>query len=375
MAHASSEICLMINLEPNEWLKDSGCSKHMIGNQKLFSTYKAYNGGNVIFGSNIRSNIIGKGQICDNKCKVIFSEHDTEITKDEKVIESLNVTFVETLPPSKTSPLVDDDLDKDEAIKVTKKKNLVNDIENETLKVDEIVNIKETKNQPLGNVIGNLNQRTLRLFNHIMPNLPKLSYDHYILHDHVMYPLAPRYEQKTQGDHGTKISHHFALSSSSTPVNPTYSHPTLQMMKAKKEKALRENCDPAAKADLNNKIAYAKVNAKALKDITEILEFKTSRDRYGMSDSTGVSVSFGEISLEGNKSWESNIGDSDNTGDGGKIAGRLITTWGGRMVSCACMTYSFFESSCKGKKTSMSKRYLVKLFEESGEMLPGEAEK
>ncbi|GJW01145.1 hypothetical protein Tco_1556396 [Tanacetum coccineum] len=31
------------------------------GNQKLFSTYKAYNGGNVIFGSNLRGNIIGKG--------------------------------------------------------------------------------------------------------------------------------------------------------------------------------------------------------------------------------------------------------------------------------------------------------------------------
>nr|GEZ88288.1 hypothetical protein [Tanacetum cinerariifolium] len=42
----------------------------------------------------------------------------------------------------------------------------------------------------------------------------------------------------------------------------------------------------------------------------------------GMGDSTGVSVSLGEISLEGNKSWESIIGDSDNTGDGGKIAGK-----------------------------------------------------
>nr|GEY82886.1 hypothetical protein [Tanacetum cinerariifolium] len=67
-----------------------------------------------------------------------------------------------------------------------------------------------------------------------------------------------------------------------------------------------------------------------------------------MGDSTGVLVSLGEISLKGNKSWESNIGDSDNTGDGDKIA---------------------------GKKTSMSKGYLVKLFEESGEMLPDEAEK
>nr|GFB43560.1 hypothetical protein [Tanacetum cinerariifolium] len=46
----------------------------------------------------------------------------------------------------------------------------------------------------------------------------------------------------------------------------------------------------------------------------------------GMGDSTRVSVSLGEISLEGNKSWESNIDDSDNTGDEGKIAGRVITT-------------------------------------------------
>ncbi|GKF15490.1 hypothetical protein Tco_0056952, partial [Tanacetum coccineum] len=56
----SNEICLGINLEPGEWIKDSGCSKHMTGNRKLFSTYKAYNGGNVIFGSNLRGNIIGK---------------------------------------------------------------------------------------------------------------------------------------------------------------------------------------------------------------------------------------------------------------------------------------------------------------------------
>ncbi|GJW29912.1 retrovirus-related pol polyprotein from transposon TNT 1-94 [Tanacetum coccineum] len=84
----------------------------MIGNQKLFSSYKADNGGNVIFRSNLRGKIIGKGtisqdsliienvehvdnltynllsigQICDNKCKVIFTEHDSKIIKDEKVI-------------------------------------------------------------------------------------------------------------------------------------------------------------------------------------------------------------------------------------------------------------------------------------------------
>ncbi|GJR56340.1 hypothetical protein Tco_1406861 [Tanacetum coccineum] len=63
VAQASNEICLGINLEANEWIKDSGCSKHMTGNRKLFSTYQAYNGGNVIFGSNLRGNIISKGAI------------------------------------------------------------------------------------------------------------------------------------------------------------------------------------------------------------------------------------------------------------------------------------------------------------------------
>ncbi|GJR43693.1 retrovirus-related pol polyprotein from transposon TNT 1-94 [Tanacetum coccineum] len=86
VAQAPDEICLGINLEPDEWIKDSGCSKHLTGNRKLFSSYKAYNGGNVIFQSNLCGKIIGKGQICDNKCKVIFTEHDSKIIKDEKVI-------------------------------------------------------------------------------------------------------------------------------------------------------------------------------------------------------------------------------------------------------------------------------------------------
>ncbi|GJX56516.1 retrovirus-related pol polyprotein from transposon TNT 1-94 [Tanacetum coccineum] len=79
-----------------------------------------------------------------------------------KIEKSLNVTFDETPPPSKTSPLVDDDLDEEEAIKVTEKKSFKNNIEDETLEIDEIVNIKESRNHPLENVIENLNQRTLR---------------------------------------------------------------------------------------------------------------------------------------------------------------------------------------------------------------------
>ncbi|GJT98652.1 copia protein [Tanacetum coccineum] len=291
-------ICLGVNLEPDEWIKDSRCSKHMMGNRKLFSSYKAYNGGNVIFGSNLHGNIISKGKICDNKCRVTFSEHDSEITKDGKVIgrgirkkglyvmklgnkpndkiclatidenstlwhrrlgqanmrliqslaskelvrnlpklkfdqyfcdackirkqahashkaknlvlttrclelihmdifgpsavrsyrgnrytlaivdnysrkikESLNVTFEETPLQSKTSPLVNDYLHEEEAIKVTEKKNLEKDIEDETLEIDEIVKHKECfytllslKNQPLEFDIGKPSPRNLRIW-------------------------------------------------------------------------------------------------------------------------------------------------------------------------------------------------------------------
>ncbi|GJR61649.1 hypothetical protein Tco_1503811 [Tanacetum coccineum] len=206
-------ICLGVDLEPDEWIKDSGCSKHMTGNRKLFSTYKAYNG----------------------------------------VEESLNVTFDETPPPSKTSPLVDDDLDEEEAIKVTEKKNLENDIVDETLEIDEIVNIKESRNHPLENVIGNLNQRTLRfnlayymakrmkwvtkqarlilpygmlltrLFTFIMNEYPELNNESYVLYDRVMTPLATQLERKPRRDRGMRRGRH-STSSSFAFDQPSSSH-------------------------------------------------------------------------------------------------------------------------------------------------------
>ncbi|GJU80036.1 retrovirus-related pol polyprotein from transposon TNT 1-94 [Tanacetum coccineum] len=72
-----------VDLEPNEWINDSGCSKHMTGNRKLFSTYKAYNGEHV---DNLGFNLLSVGQICDSKCKVIFSKNDSGIIKEGKVI-------------------------------------------------------------------------------------------------------------------------------------------------------------------------------------------------------------------------------------------------------------------------------------------------
>nr|GEV71152.1 retrovirus-related Pol polyprotein from transposon TNT 1-94 [Tanacetum cinerariifolium] len=222
IALASSKICLGVDLEPEKWIKDSGCSKHIMSNRKLFYTYKAYNGGHVIFGSNLHGNIIAK-ELDRNLPKLKFDQHFLDACKigkqahashkaksvvsmsrclellhmdlfgpsvirsyggnlynlvivddysskayivldkhTKKVKESFNMTFDETPPPSKTSPLVDDDLDEEEAIKFIEKKNLEDDIVDETLEIDEIVNIEEFSNHPLENVIGNLNQRTLR---------------------------------------------------------------------------------------------------------------------------------------------------------------------------------------------------------------------
>nr|GEU56949.1 retrovirus-related Pol polyprotein from transposon TNT 1-94 [Tanacetum cinerariifolium] len=79
----------------------------------------------------------------NSKAYIILNKHT------RKVKELLNMKFDETPLPSKTSPLVDDGLDEEEAIKVSEKKNLENDIEDENLEIDEIVNIKESRNHPL----------------------------------------------------------------------------------------------------------------------------------------------------------------------------------------------------------------------------------
>nr|GEX36807.1 zf-CCHC domain-containing protein/UBN2 domain-containing protein [Tanacetum cinerariifolium] len=125
MAQSSNEVCLRSCLELDEWIKDNGCSKHMTGNKSLFSTYKAYD------------RVLNKHTI--------------------KVKESFNVTFDESPPPTKLSPLVDDDVGEEEAIRKNTKIVNTNNEEDEPIEVDEIINIKDSKNHPLDQVIGNLN--------------------------------------------------------------------------------------------------------------------------------------------------------------------------------------------------------------------------
>ncbi|GJX21146.1 retrovirus-related pol polyprotein from transposon TNT 1-94 [Tanacetum coccineum] len=93
-----------------------------------------------------------------SKAYAILNKHT------RKIKESLNVTIDETPPPSKTSPLVDDDLDEDQAIKVAEKKALENDTEDETLEnVNEalkdeswIIAMQEELNQFIANHVWEL---------------------------------------------------------------------------------------------------------------------------------------------------------------------------------------------------------------------------
>ncbi|GJY62068.1 hypothetical protein Tco_0462725 [Tanacetum coccineum] len=62
VAQASNEICLGINLEPDEWIKIGDGSIHM-REPRDYSTYQATIGCNVIFGSNFHGNIIGKANL------------------------------------------------------------------------------------------------------------------------------------------------------------------------------------------------------------------------------------------------------------------------------------------------------------------------
>nr|GEY82753.1 hypothetical protein [Tanacetum cinerariifolium] len=55
---SGAEIDLAIGLIDN-WIMDSGCTKHMIGNKILFTSYNAYDGGHVVFVSNLKGKVVG----------------------------------------------------------------------------------------------------------------------------------------------------------------------------------------------------------------------------------------------------------------------------------------------------------------------------
>ncbi|GJW60459.1 retrovirus-related pol polyprotein from transposon TNT 1-94 [Tanacetum coccineum] len=105
-------VCLKCDLLPKDWFVDSGCTKHMTGNRRLFTSYKAYDGGHVVFRSNLKGKVVGGGnithefititsvehvsglafniisvvQLCDDDCVVNFTKVYCTISKNDKTL-------------------------------------------------------------------------------------------------------------------------------------------------------------------------------------------------------------------------------------------------------------------------------------------------
>ncbi|GJX48671.1 hypothetical protein Tco_0273861 [Tanacetum coccineum] len=128
-SRVSISVCLKCVLLPDDWIVDSGCTKHMTRNRRLFTSYKAYNGGHVIFGSNLKGKVVGGGNITHDSITITNVEHVSGLAfnlinvgysqtskayivlnkETMRIEESLNVTFDESLPEPKSSSLVEDD--------------------------------------------------------------------------------------------------------------------------------------------------------------------------------------------------------------------------------------------------------------------------
>ncbi|GJX13801.1 retrovirus-related pol polyprotein from transposon TNT 1-94 [Tanacetum coccineum] len=105
-------VCFKCDALPDDWIVDSGCTKNMTRNRRLFTSYKAYDGGHVVFGSNLKGKVIGRGninhdsititnvehvsglafnminvsQFCDDDCVVSFTKVDYNISKNGRML-------------------------------------------------------------------------------------------------------------------------------------------------------------------------------------------------------------------------------------------------------------------------------------------------
>ncbi|GJT78786.1 retrovirus-related pol polyprotein from transposon TNT 1-94 [Tanacetum coccineum] len=94
VAQAPDEICLGINLEPDEWIKDSGCSKHMTDNT-LFTKKKDSNfiivqiyADDIIFGSTYQ-------EMCDDFAKIMHDEFEMSMMGELNFFLGLQIKQLE----------------------------------------------------------------------------------------------------------------------------------------------------------------------------------------------------------------------------------------------------------------------------------------
>ncbi|GJX27475.1 retrovirus-related pol polyprotein from transposon TNT 1-94 [Tanacetum coccineum] len=190
----SKEVCLKCNLLLDDWIVDSGCTKHMTRNRIFFTSYKAYDGGHVVFWRNLKGKVIGGGNITHDSITVTNVEYVSglafnlisvvHLTKFDpksyegvflgysqtskayivlnkeimRIEESLNVTFDEGLPEPKSSPSVKDDRINEPVVQdLNGSPSLQVNVSDEGYPKS----VKEARSHPIEQVISEMNERTL----------------------------------------------------------------------------------------------------------------------------------------------------------------------------------------------------------------------
>nr|GEW01448.1 hypothetical protein [Tanacetum cinerariifolium] len=153
----SQEVCLKYDLLLDDWILDSGFTKYMTENIRLFTSYKVYDGRHVVFRRNLNGKVVGGGVFLGysqtSKAYIVPNKETMRIDG------SFNVTFDESLPEPKSSFSVKDDrIDKP----------IVQDLNGSlSLQVDALdegypKSLKEARGHLINQVISELNERTLR---------------------------------------------------------------------------------------------------------------------------------------------------------------------------------------------------------------------
>ncbi|GJX11454.1 hypothetical protein Tco_0201313, partial [Tanacetum coccineum] len=172
----SKEVCLKCDLLPDDWIVDSGCPKNMTGNIRLFTLYKEYDGGHVIFGSNLKGKVISGGhanmqlvqnlasnELVRNLLKLSFERHFCDtcclgVKETIRIEESLNITFNESLSEPKSSSLIEDDRINEPIVQdLNGSPSLQVNVSDEGFPKC----VKESRGYPIEQVTGELNERTL----------------------------------------------------------------------------------------------------------------------------------------------------------------------------------------------------------------------
>ncbi|GKA34261.1 hypothetical protein Tco_0720690, partial [Tanacetum coccineum] len=71
----TTSVCLKCDILLDAWIVDSGCTKHMTRNIRLFTSYKASDGGHVVSGSNLKGKVVGGGNITHDSITITNVEH------------------------------------------------------------------------------------------------------------------------------------------------------------------------------------------------------------------------------------------------------------------------------------------------------------